>query len=180
MKILKNRTFNLAFCAVITALSLVMMFMTGLLPFMTYALPGIAGMLTAAVVIESSKKWALYVYAATSAVSLMIAPDKEAAVIYAASLGYYPILKSVIERIGKKPVEWVIKLAVFNAAIVAAYAVLMKLMVPAGVAEEFGDIGIPVLLLLGNITFIVYDIALTRMITLYLIKIRDKIFRKNM
>ena len=89
-------------------------------------------------------------------------------------------MKSVIERIGKKPVEWVIKLAVFNAAIVAAYAVLMKLMVPAEVAEEFGDIGIPVLLLLGNITFIVYDIALTRMITLYLIKIRDKIFRKNM
>lgn len=50
-----NKTVKIAITSIVTALSLVFMFMTGLLPFMTYALPGLAGMLLMVVVIEISK-----------------------------------------------------------------------------------------------------------------------------
>ena len=49
---------------VITALSIVLMFLTSVIPTLTYALPAAAGFLITLIVIEIDKKWALGVYAA--------------------------------------------------------------------------------------------------------------------
>ena len=66
---------------VITALSIVLMFLTSVIPTLTYALPAAAGFLITLIVIEIDKKWALGVYVAVSLLSVLLIADKEAAVI---------------------------------------------------------------------------------------------------
>lgn len=184
-----NNTVKLALTSVITALSLVIMFMTGLLPVMTYALPALSGMLITFVVIEISKSWAVYTYVAVSILSIIVVPDKEAAVIYALFLGYYPIIKSVIEKTALKKygtksrknvklLEWIIKLLIFNIAIIAAYAIIINVFFPVEDMELFGKYTMIIMLVLGNAAFILYDIALTKLITLYMIKYRKLFFSK--
>lgn len=75
-----------------------------------FALPAFASLITAFCVIELDKKWAFGVYAASSFVSLIIVPNKEAAVMYAAFFGCYPIVKALLE--GKKmnkALRWLLK-----------------------------------------------------------------------
>ena len=88
--------------------------------------------------------------------------------MYIAFLGYYPVLKGAIERLGKLWLEWVIKLIVFNVACVSAYYVVTNVLgIPEDILEVFGAYGPLVLLLLANVTFVIYDIGVTRLIALY-------------
>ncbi len=168
----------------ITALSVVVLMPTALELFV-YALPAFAGMLVMFSVIELDKKWAFGIYAAVSVLSLMLVPNKEAAVLYAAFFGYYPILKAVLESKLPKIPEYIIKFAVFNASMIVSYAILIKVLgMPfeelMGIEGETGFLAqymLPVMLVLGNVTFIVFDVALTRVITTYL-RVWQKKFRK--
>ena len=168
----------------ITALSVVILMPTALEIFVS-ALPAFAGMLVMFSVIELDKKWAFGIYAAVSVLSLMLVPNKEAAVLYTAFFGYYPILKAVFESKLSKIPEYILKFAVFNIAIIGAYAVLIKVLgMPfdelMGIEGETGFVArymFPIMLVLGNITFAVFDVALTRVVTAYL-RVWQKKFRK--
>lgn len=150
-----------------------------------YALPALAGMLTMFCVIELDKKWSFGVYIAVSLISVLLVPNKEAAVMYVAFFGYYPIMKAILESKLPKVTEYIIKFLLFNVSVIAAYAVLIKVLgMPfdelMGLTENDGFLAkyaVPVMLVLGNMVFITYDIALTRIITAYL-RVWQKKFKK--
>ena len=176
---MKSNTFKITLGGMITALSVLFMFMTGLFPFATFALPGIAGALLIMAVVEMGKGWAALIYAAVSLLSLFIAPDKESAVVYVLILGHYAITKSLIERIDKKWIRIILKLAVFNITAGISYFIVIKFI---GITEDlpFGKWFIAVFFAAANIAFIAYDYALTQLVILYFQKIRltlKKIFR---
>lgn len=165
------------------ALSVVILIPTALEIFV-YALPAFAGMITMLCVIELDKKWAFGVYAATSIISLLVVPNKEAAVMYVAFFGYYPIVKSVFESKLPKVLEYILKFLVFNISVIIAYAALVKVFgMPfnelMGIEEgsSWGNFAVPVLLALGNLVFITFDVCLTRVVTVYL-KVWQKKFHK--
>ena len=87
----------------------------------TFALPALAGLLMIMIVIEMGARWAWPTFAVVAILSVFFVPDKQAALLYVIFFGYYPILKALIERLKNKIVQWVLKYAVFNAAIVSAY-----------------------------------------------------------
>ena len=177
----KSSTFRLAFCSVIAALSVVLMLITSFIPIGTYALPCFAGILTVAVVIEYGRKWAFAVFAVVSLLSLFISADKEAVLYFIALFGYYPILKGIFEKhIKNRVLQYILKFVVFNAAAVVSFFIAtMLLSVPLEEFEIFG-VYLPVLfLLIGNVFFLFYDYAVTVILSQYVLKIRDKIFRKN-
>lgn len=163
------------------SLCLLLMFMTGLMPFATFALPAIAGAVLIVVVIENKASTAWIVYCAVSLLSVFIVPDKEAALMFIAFFGYYPIIKESLEKIKSKSVEYLAKFAIFNVAIISSYFIIINII---GLAEfnaemgEFGKYGLLLFLALGNVTFLLYDFALTNLITLYIKVIRKKISRK--
>lgn len=162
----------------LAALSVVFMFMTGLIPFLTYAMPAFCGAILVLLVIEANVKWSLGVYAAVSILSLLLVPDKEAAVMYVAFFGYYPVMKSFLEGRFSKTISWILKFLLFNVAIVLAYVVIIYVFnIPLDEMEEFGKMAVPILLGVGNVVFFVYDIALTRLISTYLSSWQKK-FRK--
>ena len=158
---------------IIAALSVTMMLLTTVIPVLSYALPAIAGVLLILIVIEVDKKWAFGVYAAVSLLSLLILPDKEAAMMYVFFFGHYPIMKAILEGKCKGFVLWLFKFLLFNVSVVAAYLIIIYVFqLPFEEMEEYGKWAVYGLLGLGNIVFIVYDIALSRLVMLYELKLR--------
>lgn len=163
---------------IVSALSVTLMLLTAVIPFMTYALPLLAGALLILMVIEINKRWAFIVYVAVSLLAVLIVPDKEAAVFYIAFFGYYPIIKAPLEKHLPNVAEWIVKFLIFNASVVAGYLVsTYALGIPFDDMGDMGKYGVAVLLVLANAVFLAYDIMLTKFITLYLKKFR-KSFRK--
>jgi len=160
------------------ALSIVLMFLTSVIPSMTYALPAAAGILLTVIVIEIDKKWAFGVFAAVGLLSILLIADKEAAVMYIMFFGYYPILKAILEEKLPKVVSWVLKFAVFNVSMVAAFLITVYVFnIPFDEMEKYGVKAAFFLLALGNIVFLLYDYALSNLIKLYMLKWR-KAFHK--
>ncbi len=163
----------------IAALSLVTMLLTAVIPYLTYALPAFSGALLVLMVIEINKKWAVCTFAAVSVLSFLILPDKEAAMMYFAFFGCYPIIKPIIEeKFSSKIIRLSLKALFFNAAAVSAYLIIIYVFgIPIEETEEFGKWAIPMLLVMGNVMFVLYDLCITRLVTLYLLKWQKK-FRR--
>lgn len=178
---MKGNTFRVAFCGLITALALVLMLMTSLIPVGTFAFPCLAGVLLVAVVIEFGWKWALAAFAAVSILSAFLAGDKEAVVYFIAFFGFYPILKSGIERLKSKALQYIIKYAVFTVCIVGAFLITkFVLLIPD---DEFTVAGvyIPwVFLIVGEAAFIVYDLFVTIIVVNYIQRVRSKLFKDKL
>ena len=163
---------------IVSALSLVLMISVAIIPFLTYALPAVASVLIAFLVIEVDKKWAFGVYCTVSILSFLLVGDKEVAMMYIAFFGYYPILKAVFESRLHPVIGWILKLIIFNASIAAAYVIMINLMgVTVDEINEYGAIAIPVLLGAATVAFVMFDIALTKMVTLYVMK-WQKLFKR--
>ena len=149
------------------------------IPVMLYAVPAVCGILFIIPAVEFGTKWAFLCYAVTSVLSVILPTEREAMVIFIGILGYYPILKMIIERMGRKIPEYIIKFAVFNAAIIASYAVIVELMGINAFENDLFGLRMTVILLLiaGNIVFLLFDFALTRILQLYFVKLRKTVRR---
>lgn len=159
---MKNKTKNTAVCGLMIALSVVLMLLTTLVPVFMYVIPIVTGLLVLFVADISDKKWALGVYFSTAFLSLLLITDKEAALTYALFFGYYPLIKDIIEKLPKALV-WLLKLALFNAAAVGIGVISFYLFGVSGEEyNEFGKYTIPILLIMANVAFILYDFCLTK------------------
>ncbi len=176
MKRSMKKSYTIALCALISALSFVMLMLTSLIPVGTYAFPCIAGAFLAVVVIEAGYASALAVYAVVSVLSFLLVSDKEAVLYYAIFLGFYPVLKGLVERINSKVIQYSLKFIVFNVSMIGAFFVSIRLLsVPKESFELFGVYLPWLFLLIGNVVFLVYDLCLSRIITEYVLKWRNKL-----
>ena len=161
---------------VVAALSLVLMFLTSLIPFGTYAFPTFAGILLVLLVINLGYRWTFAVYFITAILSFLLLSDKEAALYYTAFLGFYPIVKSLIERIPSIVLQYIVKFSLFNVCIIAAFFIGMTLLsIPKESFTLFGVYLPWVFLILGNLFFLLYDLCVTRLVTLYFLKWHNKL-----
>ena len=156
------------------ALSAVFM-LASYFPYLTYGIPAISGLFIMITVIEFGVKWGIISYIA-SAVPVFFIAETESKLMYVFFFGFYPVIKAVLEKIGKRPLEILLKLAVFNASVLSVYMLFAGLF---GIyLEDFGVMGkygAYILLLLGNFVFILYDIAVSRMAMFYILVIKPKL-----
>ena len=146
----------MALGGMLAALAVVIMSMGTLIPVATYVCPMICCLILQLILKICGKKIAWSWYGAVSILSLLMAPDKEAAAVFLA-LGYYPILKPKFDRKrGKR--FW--KLLFFNAVTLVTYWLLMHIFGFDQITAEFSEMGLlltVVMLLLGNVTFFLLD-----------------------
>ena len=157
---MRNQSKNMAMGGVFAALAVVIMNLGGLIPVATYTTPVLCMVLLKIVLLYCGRRIAWGWYCAVSLLSMLMSPDKEAAAVFLC-LGYYPILKPWIER---RRGKWIWKLLVFNVPMVALYSILIRVLGVAEVTGESGELGrilLPVLLLMGNVTFLALDRLLT-------------------
>ena len=93
---MKN-SFRIALCSVITALSVLFMLMTMILPVAAYSSVMLTGLCTSLIVEEIDRKYALCSFAAVSILSAVLIPDKESVILYVVFFGYYPVMIDFIE-----------------------------------------------------------------------------------
>lgn len=159
---MKNKTKNTAICGLMTALSVVLMMLTTLVPVFMYVLPIVTGLLVLFTADVSNKKWGVGVYFSTSFLSLLLITDKEAALTYALFFGYYPLIKDIIEKL-PQILSCILKFLLFNLAAVGIGVISFYLFGISGEEyNEFGKYTIPILLIMANIAFILYDLCLTK------------------
>ncbi len=167
---IKKSTKRLTLCAVMVALGVVILSIGSLFEVLDLTTSAFAAMLVVLVVIEIGGFWPWLVYASTGLLALLL-PLKLAAAFYLLFAGYYPILKEKIEKLRSRFVQWAIKLAMMNAALtVAILAGKYILMIPE-TELDFTWMLYPV----GNAAFILFDIALTRLISVYVYRWRKKL-----
>lgn len=152
--------------SLLAALGVGILYIGSLLPTAQLTVLAVSGFLGAVAVMMYSPLWAFAVYAVTAALALLILPEKGCAVYYAAFFGYYPILKSFLEKIRDRRLSWLSKLGVYTAVF------LLWCFVGAGLF--LGDaVTLRWYLLwpLGALAFVVYDICMSFLITFYIQKI---------
>ena len=159
---MKNKTKNTAICGLIIALSVVLMMLTTLVPVFMYVIPIVTGVLVLFVADISNKKWGAGVYFSTAFLSILLITDKEAALTYALFFGYYPLIKSLIEKL-PKALSWLFKIVLFNIAAVGIGVISFYAFGISGDEyDEFGKYTIPILLIMANVAFVLYDFCLTK------------------
>ena len=104
----KSTTRDLAVCAMLSALGVVLLYLGSFVEIMDMAMAAIASFAVIITVIEYGKGAPWAVYGVTSILSLILLPQKTPAAFYALFFGFYPIIKEKIER-KSKILRWVIK-----------------------------------------------------------------------
>lgn len=170
---MKN-TARITLCAMMAALASLFM-LTSYFPYLTYAIPAVAGLFIMITVIETNTKWATVAYVA-SAVIVAIIAEPEAKMLYVLFFGYYPVLKAVFEKLKSRVLEYILKFAVFNVAVIFAYSVVAVLIgVDLSDMGDFGKYSSAILLALANVVFAFYDLAVTRMAQFYMIRLHPQL-----
>ena len=171
-----KKTKLVAYSSMITALSVVILFIGSISFSMGYVTPVITGYLMIFLIESVSCKSAFITYLATSLISFLILNDKETALFYIVFFGYYPIFRIYLSKIHSKLIRTVIKLIVFNVSM-AIIQLLLVYIFNIPFSNIFGTFGVILFALSLNIIFILYDLTYDKLILIYNSKFRQKLDR---
>ena len=153
-----NNLRRLTLGGILTGLSVCVMLIGNLIGVGTYAAPLIAGILLLPVGMRSGLKYHITAYLAAGLLSFMLLSDREEALMFLCVFGWYPIARPYLERL-KPPLNWIAKYGLLNLCAIAAETLVVLVIAP----ETLGLWMILLLLLLSNLTFVIYDRLLPRM-----------------
>ncbi len=165
-----QKTKRIAVCAALAALGVVTLYIGSLVNVLDISMAVIASLFTVIAVIEYGKGAPWLVYAVTGLLSVILLPEKSPALMFLCFFGFYPIIKEKLEK-RKKVVSWILKEVIFNVTMAVMLLLSQTLFAPA-VKEPWYFMLIFVIL--AEITFPIYDLALTRLISFYIIKLRSR------
>ena len=170
-----QRTKKITVCAMISALGVVALYLGSFIEVLDISTAVLASVMCTVTVIEYGKGAPWSVFLVTSLLSLLLLPNKLPALLYAVFFGYYPIIKEKIEKLRSVILQWVIKLCIFASAIAltffASTIFAINVEMPADIIFK------AIFAALIAITLILYDLALTKIISYYIIRLRHR-FRK--
>lgn len=168
---------SITYPALLGAVSIILLYGSAISPTGAIGLVALAGVPCAGVVISVGTSGGLLCWGAVSVLGLLLVPDKFCVLLYAAMFGLYPVVKSRVEALRRKPVELVCKLVFFNLSFTIVVLVT-KAVALKGLPLE--QLHLWVLYLLGNVVFLLYDFGFSGLITAYLSRMgKAKNWRKG-
>jgi len=169
----KSAASKVAYPAILSALALILVYLGSVAPSGNWGIVAAAGLLPAAAVISVGLKAGFLCWAATAILAFLLVPDKFCVLLFGALFGLYPMVKSLIEQLRKKPLEYALKLVFFNAAFTVIYLV-MSSAVAASLPEVLGS-SVWMLYLAANVVFLMYDYGFSKLIALYIARVQRAI-----
>ncbi len=166
----KNSTLALVIGAAVSALGVITLALGSVLQVLDLSAAVIASLFVVFAVIELRGSYPYLVYAVTAILAVLLLPVKTAALAYLCFTGYYPIMKSKLEKSRLSRVLcWLCKILFFNTVLaIVTVVALFVLRIP--VPRSFYWM-LPLL----TPVFVLYDVALTRLITFYMVRLRDRL-----
>lgn len=168
-----GRAAKVAYPAVLGALALVLLYLGAVSPTGNWGIVAAAGLFPAAAVASVGLKAGFLCWAGVSVLAFFLVPDKFCVLLFAALFGLYPMIKSLAEQLKRKPAEYLLKLAFFNAAFTLAY-LTMGAAVMGSLPSVLGS-SVWLLYLAGNVVFLLYDYGFSRLIAFYIARIQRAI-----
>ena len=170
------RTRAIALCGVLAALAVALLCFGGVIPGAVFCASILAMAVLLPVLEELGPKAAGTVYAAVAILALLLVPDRETALVYL-FFGWYPILRPRIAALPSRPLRLLARLAVCSAAILVLYGLVLRLMgLTADLLESAWYLN-AALLAMGNLVFLLMDVALARLTNLWRRKLKNHLYR---
>ena len=182
-----QKTKKLTIGALLAAMGVALLFIGSFIETLDLSMAALASFFCLFAVIELGGIYPWLIYAVTGILSVILVQHSLGGWFYLLFFGFYPILKEKFDRL-VKPLAWVIKIVIFNLTLILGTAVTFllifgqtegKTLIDAFMyvfgGEEVGSWFAICVYLLANLTFVIYDFALTRLIVFYFRKIRDRL-----
>ena len=160
---------KMAFGGMMTAVAVVIMSLGSLIPVNTYVCPVLCILITRPVMAGCGRRTAWCYYMATAVLSLLLAPDREAALVYL-FLGYYPLIRHRFARVQPRWLCQGLKILFFTGSGALVYGLMMAVMGVEAVLGEYSGPGAWLLVL----TVILWDVML-----LLVDRLLDRKFRRR-
>ena len=175
---------DMALGGVLVALTSIILYMTSVIPTSTLTILTIASALIPICIIRSNVKTAIFVYFASSLISFFLVKIN-ISLLYFIFFGVFGIIKFLIERLRNGMVEMILKLIFFNISFFIGFIVMQNILglnIIAGLKEVIfnvfnissKNIAIILLWLIAQPVFLIYDYAMTLIITFYMEKIHGR------
>lgn len=168
-------------CGIMSGLAVALMFCLGMVPGFEYVSPMVAGVLIWVIRERIGVRYGLVSFAAVGLLTMLFTANYEASMMFIFLLGYYPIVRQYIMKLKPAALRWAAKVALYAAAAVSCYFVLINLFGMGQLLEdmgEFGQYGQWVLLGLGAVAFVLYDLFLGLFFPFYEKVLKPKISKR--
>ena len=155
---MKNHAGRMAFGGMMTAVAVVIMSLGSLIPVNTYVCPVLCILIHRLVLESCGRRLGWCYYMAVAVLSLLLAPDREAALVYLC-LGDYPMIRPGFQRIRNRAFCTAAKLTFFTLAGAASYGLLMLMMGVDAVMAEYRGASwlLAVTVILWDVLFLLVD-----------------------
>ena len=171
---MKLKSRQMALCGVLCALAEVVLLVGGIFPLATFCAPMLAMAVLLPILAEYGPRMAAAAYGAVALLALLLAPDREMALIFA-FFGWYPLLQPKLQQVPSHLPRLVCKLLFCNLSIALTYGLLLWVFQLGDLAESTPLLN-ALLVVCGNVTFLLLDRALVRLTLLWQRKLRRKFF----
>lgn len=166
MKNLKAK--DLALGGILTSLTVIVLFINILIPINTFAILTISSCFVPIAIIRSNVRVGIFVYIASSIIGFFLVP-LDIMIPFILYFGIYGLVKFYIEKLRNMPLEILLKLLFSNIMLILGYILYTKFIAPINL-----NIPIWILIILAQIAFLIFDYALTLIITFYISKFHNK------
>ena len=159
---------KIAYSGILLALNIILLILVNIIPMNTLFLLGLASLPIAIVIMEYGPKAGILFYIGSVLLSFIIMVNKAQWILYVFTFGIYGLIKYIIEKDRSFVQEYILKLLVANILIIFAYIILK------------GFVYIPInifLILIFEISFIIYDFVYSQFIDFYNDKLRKFVKR---
>ena len=166
---------RVALVGLLTALSLIFLYISVLSPAAQLGLVAIAGVFPAGAVVSAGLGAGFFCWGGAGLLGLLLLPDKANALLYLLFFGLWPMGKSLCERLKSRVLEWICKLAWANATLAVLWFALRELFLPflpAVLSQAW------MVWLACNGAFVIYDLGFSKLIAFYSARV-DRALRKN-
>ena len=176
---------DIALGGILVALTTIVLYATSILPISTLAILTIASALIPVCIIRSNIQTSIFVYISSSLIAFFLVPII-ISFFYFIFFGVYGIVKFFIERIRKEKLEILFKIVFFNIAFIIGFIIMQNVLginIIAGLEvlmSRFFDtsgrtIASIILWIVAQPIFLIYDYAMTMIITFYMERIHKNI-----
>jgi hypothetical protein len=166
----RRTTHRISLAAMLASMSLVFLYLASILPAGRVAAYFLSSVFVMGLVLEEEIGLSWLMFAAVSALSLLLMPNIIRVVPYVLFFGHYGIGKYYIQtRVKDRVAGYILKLLYFNASLVLMY-LLARQIIEQDLLKIVKEIWLAIVL--AEIAFVVYDYAFTKVTAYYFNNIR--------
>lgn len=169
-----NRTKRIALIGTLSAISVLCVFLTSIMPTGRLSLFTVSSFLVSIIIIEYGDKQGWIFYIVTNLIAYILIPNKIGIVVYTSFFGIYGILKHYIESINNMMWEYVLKYTFFNTCIVFVLLVFKVVINRDITIGTIGNIKFTfwIVIAIAEVIFFIYDYIYTLFVQYYKHRLR--------